>query len=356
MSILFIAFQSEINKELRLMGIKRTLQRCVNNSYNRSDVNNLISHCFNVAITSLRIKSGSFKSFMIRDENLEDLAWDFIADLFQKNEGGELVVLAEYFKYCDLELLSDEDIQIELRRLVCSKVEDNIFRFYGERDPSLKKIIRNIKLAVKVQECENRVCYQDGFLIVDKSVQTDLEIMPAEFMQVRLCSSLSENSMIPDILIKVIDILNDQDEYEKRFSLVGLARIIRESYVLIQSSYPIKTGPNVYSEMLRKELDDFLDKSVNKVKDNIAKQYIEKGKADRRELDIYFKTAKEIVKSNFEGTSVCRSQFDQLKEHYHQLEYEQFRENHRSILEYVVKLVRNDMLNSFKNDWVHIQQ
>src|SRR6056297_2949162 len=174
------------------MGIKRTLQRCVNNSYNRSDVNNLISHCFNVAITSLRIKSGSFKSFMIRDENLEDLAWDFIADLFQKNEGGELVVLAEYFKYCDLELLS---------------VEDNIFRFYGERDPSLKKIIRNIKLAVKVQECENRVCYQDGFLIVDKSVQTDLEIMPVEFMQVRLCSSLSENSMIPDILIKVIDIM-----------------------------------------------------------------------------------------------------------------------------------------------------
>ncbi|MFO7846740.1 MAG: hypothetical protein R6V27_09285, partial [Balneolaceae bacterium] len=60
---------------------------------------------------------------MIRDENLEDLAWDFIADLFQKNEGGELIVLAEYFKGRNLESLTDGDIQMELRRLVSSKVD-----------------------------------------------------------------------------------------------------------------------------------------------------------------------------------------------------------------------------------------
>lgn len=338
------------------MGIRRTVRRCINNSYDRCDVNNIISECFNLAVTSLRVKSASFSSFMIRDENIEDLAWDFIADLFQKNEQGELIVLNEYFKSRKMESLSEEDIRVELRRLVCSKVEDNIFRFYGEKDPSLKKIIRNIKLAIKDLECVNKVCYQDGFLIVEKSDQIDLEDMPAEFMQTRLCSRLSENLMIPDILMEVVDILDEQDEYEKRFALVNLATIIRESFVLIQSSKSDNIGPDVFSEMLQKELDVFLEKSVDKVKENIAEHYIEKGKADRRELDIYFQTAREIVKSNFEGTSDSKSQFDQLKEHYHHLEYEQFRDTHRSILEYVVKLVRNDMVNSFKKDWAHIQQ
>lgn len=339
------------------MGIQRTVQRCINNSYDRLDVNKIISACFNLAVTTLRIKSASFSSFMIRDENLEDLAWDFIADLFQKNEGGELIVLAEYFKGRNLESLTDGDIQMELRRLVSSKVDDNIFRFYGERDPSLKKIIRNIKLAVKDQECEGRVCYQNGYLIVEqKNEYTNLEDMPAEFMQMRLCSRLSEKLMIPDILVEVIDILSGQEEYKKRFALVTLATIIRDSFVLIQDSKSGNTGPDVYSEMLQKELDEFLGKSVSKVKETISKHYIEKGKADPREMDIYFRAAKEIVKSNFEGTSGCMSQFDQLKVHYDQLEYEQFRNQHRSVLEYVVKLVRDDMLNAFKKDWAHFQQ
>ena len=139
------------------MGIKRTIHRCVRNSYNRSYINHLISHCFNVAVTSLRIKSGSFKSFMIREENLEDLAWDFIADLFQKNDKRELIVIKEFFEGRHVDSMKDSEISLELRRLVCSKVEDNVFRFYGEKDPSLKKIIRNIKLEIGRASCRERV-------------------------------------------------------------------------------------------------------------------------------------------------------------------------------------------------------
>ncbi|WP_340106285.1 hypothetical protein [Rhodohalobacter sp. 8-1] len=292
---------------------------------------------------------------MIREENLEDLAWDFIADLFQKNDTGELIVIKDYFENRRVDSMSKGEIKTELRRLVCSKVEDNVFRFYGEKDPSLKKIIRNIKLAVKEHNCKYSVCYENGDLIVDDGKVNNLLRMPSEFMQIKLCSRLTESLMIPDILIEVIDILENQNEYKKRFSLVTLASIIRESFVIIQDSQIDNLDPDVYSKMLQKELDRFLGKSVDRVKDNISRHYIEKGKAEHHEIEIYCQTAKEIVKSNFEGTSGSLSQFEQLKLHYHQLEYEQFRNKHRSVLEYIVKMVREDMLNSFKKDWAHFQ-
>lgn len=336
--------------------MRESIRRCLSNSYKRRDVNQIINTCHKYAITALKIKSGSHNSFMIKGENIEDLAWDFIADLFQKNEQGELTIITEYFESRNVDSMSESEIKIELRRLVCSKVEDGIFRFYGEKDPSLKKIIRNIKLAVKEHDCKHSVCYKNGDLIIEEGDSEKLARMPSEFMQIKLCSRLRENLMIPDILIEVIDILEQQNEYKKCFSLVSLALIIRDSFILIQDTRLRETGPDVYSEMLQNDLDVFLGKSVEKVKGTIAQHYIEKGKADQNELEIYFQTAKQIVKSNFEGTSGNLSQFDQLKVHYHHLEYEQFRNKHRSVLEYVVKLVREDMLSTFKKDWAHFQQ
>jgi len=309
-----------------------------------------------MAVTSLKMKAGSFRFFMLRDENLEDLAWDFIADLFQKNRAGNLIVLEEYFSGMDFAKLTDTDMERELRRLVSSKVDDNIFRYYGERDPSLKKIIRNLKLAIKERDCSKSVCYKQGMIVVSECVQADLALMPPEFMQIRLCERLGESMMIPDILIEVIDILDLQEEYRKQFPLVTLAAIIRESFVLLQDARKEKENPQVYSDLLEEELDIFLGKSISKVKDDLLSKYLKRGKGSREELDIYFKTAGEIVKSDFSEYQKSLSQFEELKKRKTDLEYDQFREKHRSLLEYVVKLVREDLLHSFKKDWVHFKQ
>lgn len=338
------------------MGLKDSIRRCIANNYSRHDVNEIISACHSLAVTALRVKAGSFKAFMIRDEKIEDLAWDFIADIFQKDSRGELIVLKEYLIRRNYISLDDADLNILLRNLVYSKIEDNIYRYYGERDPSLKKIIRNIKLAVKDRNCSHGVCYKNGFLIIDEHDRPELDIMPADFMQIKLCARLNHKLLIPDILIEIIDILENQGEYKKQFSLVALATIIRESFVLIQDESLPHRMPKIYSEILKKELDDFLGKSVVKVKGNISRHYIKRGKASEEQIDVYFRTASEIVKADFAGTCVSNSQYEQLKKHYSQLEYEQFRNKHRSLLEYIVKLVREDLIDSFRKDWIHFKQ
>ncbi|TVR29117.1 MAG: hypothetical protein EA390_10320 [Balneolaceae bacterium] len=321
--------------------------------YDRRDVNRLIKTSYNIALSYLNMKSASKNSFFLREENIEDLAWDFIADLFQKDEEGNLVAIQSYFRSCKLDELSEESSLIELRKLVFTKVDDNIFRFYGEKDPSLRKIIRNIKLAVKDQECKNRVCYRDGYLIVGDVEEPSGPMMPYDFMSIRLCSRLRENYQIPDVIIEVIDIINSQNEYRKRFSLVGLASIIRESYVLLQDDeFNTFTNPKAVNNLFEKEFDIFLDDSVDKVKTTVGDRYIKKGKLKKEYLNLYFRAASDIVRNDFKEELESSSQYERLKSYVNDLDYEQYRENHRPVLEYIVKLIRQDLIENYRKEWV----
>lgn len=305
-----------------------------------------------MALAYLRMKASSNKLYMIRGERLEDLAWDFIAELFEKNENGCLVRLQEYFGNIDIHELSSSDLSVELRKLVFTKVEDNIFRAVGEKDPSLRKIIRNLKLAIRDNDCTHHVCYKDGYIVVEEDEKENLPIMPSEFMQIKLSSRLEEKMQIPDILIEAIDVLQIQDQYQKRISLVGLASIIRLTYVHFNEPNSQEKQLNADDAIIHAEFEKFLEISSESIRTNTGYSYIRKGKISHEELDMYMNAAKDIVHDAFNEGKTESSQYEYLKNYNPDLDYDDFRENKRQILEYLVKLIRKDLVETFKEDWL----
>lgn len=299
------------------------------------------------------MKSKKGSSFLFRYDRLEELAWDFIADLFQKDEQENLIVFQTYFERSDLELPISK-LKIKLRRLVFSKVDDNIHRHYGEKDPSLKKIIRNIKLAVREQKCGLRVCFQNGTLIVEEEKKKGKKpLMPPDFLQARLCARLGEQMQIPETLAHSIDILLHQDHYRKEYPVVSLARIIRESFVSLQKGQHEEcVKPVAESNILIEEFDLILQESKHRIKDKVGSRYLRIGKMDRDELEIYFETASDIIKNNFIEPHSSLSQFDQMQQHVDDLDYDQFRNDYRPVLEYLVKLIRDDLVDTYRKRWV----
>ena len=332
--------------------LKGTIIRCVTAAYSRNDVQDLINESYHLAHSYLKMKSANNKNYIIRDEKADDLAWDFIADLFQKDQEGNLLVLQRYFESIDIQNLDEEDLRVELRKLVFTKVDDNIFRFYGEKDPSLRKIIRNIKLTIKDHKCKHKVCYQDGYLITDLEDHGVEAIMPEDFMRIKLCSRLSEQMQIPEIIIEVIDIIQKQNSYRNRFPLIALAKIIRESFVILHDEKDHSVvRPMAVNQLVEKDISKFIHHSVKKVKRDVAPGYIKRGKIKPEYVEIYFNAAADIVKDDF-GEERGLSQFDQIKNYKQDLDYDQFRKKHRSVLEYVVKLIRVDLIRSMKKEWV----
>lgn len=334
------------------MGLREIVFGCLGNSVDREHLKRLIDVCHTMALAYLRMKASSGKLYMIRGERLEDLAWDFIADLFEKNSDGELVKMHEYFSGREINELNDHEIKIELRKLVFTKVEDNIFRAVGEKDPSLRKIIRNLKLAIRDNDCKHRVCYEAGIIIVGNDERQNLPVMPSEFMQIKLCSRVEEKMQIPEILVEVIDVLQSQNKYRKRFSLVALASVIRDTYVHFnEAGKNRKEKPKAEQHVLNTEFELFLKESAEMVKTKTGYSYIRKGKVTHEELDHYMSAAKDVVRDYFNDGKTEFSQYEYLKNYMPSLEYEEFREDNRQILEYIVKLIRKELVKTFKKDW-----
>jgi hypothetical protein len=335
------------------MGFRGTLIRCVEGGYDRKDVHCLVKTSYHFAFTYLKMKASSHKSLFLRDEKLEDLAWDFIADLFQKDERGNLTTIQTHFHDDRLQKLSNDAALIELRKIVFSKVDDNVFRHYGERDPSLRKIIRNLKLAIRDCTCKNRVCYKDGLLIIDQDQKDTRPFMPVDFLRIRLCARLNETFQIPDVLIEVIEIISSQRDYSQSFNLVALAVIIRESYVIIQDGLNQKKNerPRATQNMLMNELEMALNKSAVKLKEKVGQKYVRKGRVQSDEMEAYFNAASETVMEEFHTGSSGHSQYDQFCKHNGDIDYDEYRERHRPVFEYIVKLIREDVVSTFRKDW-----
>jgi hypothetical protein len=157
---------------------------------------------------------------------------------------------------------------------------------------------------------------------------------------------------IPEIVAEVIDILMYQDQYMKKFSLIGLSLIIREIFVHFNKDmFTNESEPAAGVNLMKSEFEEILDKSVRTVKLNIGYRYVQSEKITLNLLNAYMEAAFNIVKEHFGSNDEGRTQFDYLKEEMPGLNYIQFREKHRQILEYLVKQVRTNLIYTYKKEW-----
>ena len=135
----------------RLLPVRELLCSILRNEAPSRAFTHFINLCTSIALTHLERKAatGQINRGMIQ-LSLKDLALDCVADLFRLDEQGIPVQMRMYFECVNLEEASEEETLILLRRLIFSKVKQGLFRTYNEMDPSLGKIIRNIKLGVNL--------------------------------------------------------------------------------------------------------------------------------------------------------------------------------------------------------------
>ncbi|MDI6803591.1 MAG: hypothetical protein QME58_07065 [Bacteroidota bacterium] len=108
----------------------------------------------------------------------------------------------------------DEEILSHLRRLVFSKVNHGIYRQYSEIDPSLSKILRNIKIAINTLKNFTEVERFGESCIAPCACDT-LEDNPAfdrdELRGFFMCE-VNGREHIPDLLAKFSLILREQTD------------------------------------------------------------------------------------------------------------------------------------------------
>jgi hypothetical protein len=268
--------------------LKETILSVVSGTPDRARVNSLVEVCRALASSFLSGKASAGTLASFHGISVNDLAYDCIADLFRQDEKGNYLELQSYFNGLEIEKL-DGDILPHLRRLVFSKVNQGIYRLYSETDPSLSRILRNVKLAIgalrNFTEAE-----RFGETHIAPSLTDTLEHLPPfdrEELERQFLAVTTGNELVPQLLAKLSRLLRDQDECSRVVPLISVGLMIRKAYDE-KKAVPVEADATE-TAMGMKDVITTIRDACNDVRQNIRAKYVDCGKVNDSVFCCYFK-------------------------------------------------------------------
>ena len=316
------------------------IEAAVGNTLTHDQINGLVGLCHSMAAVALRRKiAPAMLDSGVHGTNYRDLAYDCIAELFQQGEDGSLLQIRAYFQGIDRAAASDQELLTHLRRIVFTKVNHGVVRFYGEADPDLGKILRNIRLSVQALRNFSVVeRFGDTFLV--PALCHSLEDRPA-FSREELVSALRSDARpddhVPAMLAHLSRALRAQHERSRLVSLTSVALAIKSIYFTPERAEPVRGAAE--DPFTVPEIMALVQAACREVLGRMAADYVETGKVPRDMFKKYTEVIEKNVALRFTGEdSDGHSLFSGLRSLVPTLSEAEYRSTHRARLEYLARL------------------
>ncbi len=316
---------------------------------------------------------------------LEDLALDCIAGLFMRNDDGEFVQFKKYFHQNEMNPIELDEVEllVMLRRLVIKKTKQELSRIFKERDPEGAKIVRNIKVAIKssdefqsFKEMGREYIY--SFNGVIESLQGDIvlenpanlgndnvngqgtnnnsKVLDEKFVEYLRKSNpgISEISLRGEYLNlyhpkdpvsaglrKMLIVVKEDEKYQNFLPLDLVARIMRNTNLeMARDKLTAQMSDSSPLDDLKlKEIEKRKVAVLKKINKKIQNQYVVTGKISEEKGEVYYKSLAEILDDISQGKKYD-SYFKHLRRYMPQLSQKAYRNEERTIFEYLGKLIK----------------
>ncbi|MGH2567995.1 MAG: hypothetical protein ACRDGA_06615, partial [Bacteroidota bacterium] len=201
------------------------------------DLREFVQVCYDLALPLIRTKIARGKiNLSILGLKETDVVYDCIADLFDRDAQGGFPQIQQFFAdhITEIEPSSEEKLIATLRHLVFGKVNKNIIRLYSEVDPTLSKILRNLKLAVERSKPFESIVRFDETQLVPCNVDPLLHLppMPLEWLKQEFVRVVLLHENVPQMLVKLHRVIINQEMYQRAVPLVSTALLFKEIYML----------------------------------------------------------------------------------------------------------------------------
>jgi hypothetical protein len=342
-----VTFDTPCAKDLRTW-----IEAAVTNSLTRAQLNLLVGLCHSIATIALRRKlSRTALHSSVQSSDFRDLAYDCIGELFQRAEDGSLLQIKAYFEGVDLLEASDQELLAHLRRIVFTKVNHGIARHYGDIDPYLSKILRNIRLSVQALNNFEQV-ERFGEPYLAPALCPKLEELPAfEHYEIeeRLRSSANAAEHIPSILGKLSNILRQQEEHRRLLPLMTVALVIKSIYVGPYRNIPNST--EAYDPFTVEETSLVVQAACKELLQRTSSKYVERAKVEPEVFEMYFKVIEGNVVERLIGRNgEARSLFSGLQSLIPSMSESEYRRKHRAKIEYLARLAYESSIEKLRRE------
>lgn len=334
-----------------LTDFRSDLQKILDDRYAERNLNGVVRVSHALAISFLKSKAASHK---LNPEflhlNLHDAAYDCIADLFVRDDQNAVVQLKGYFGSLGVDQLSDEALLAHLRRLICSKVNQSIFRLYNEIDPALGKILRNIKLAILALRNFDESEWMGETIITPVTCDSlsGREDIPPDVLEAELRKDLSGRERIPELMSKLALILRRQNEYSRSVPLMLVARVFRSIYS--EPMQAVAVGPTAELNLLKEDAATLIRHACGSIQREMLPRYVGKKKVSETTYGHYFAVIEQrLLSMVVSEDGVDFSYYQELRKHMPGLTREHYAKAHRATLEYLGRMVEERFRSRIKS-------
>ena len=330
-----------------LRNFRSNLSSALKNASSQRQLDDLIrlSHSLAFSFVRTKLHTGRIDLGVIGLSDT-DLAFDCVADLYQRGDDGALLHLKTYFESISIDETSDEALLGHLRRLVFSRVNQGLFRIYNELDPGLGKILRNIKIALHSQgnfaELEK---FGEPYIVPNFcDPLLHLPEFHEDELAFRLKRACLPSERIPKLMAALNSLLRVEREYSRAVRLLSVAYAVRSFFS--HSHTEAISLPEVDQTLLTDDAVRTIHQSCERIKKLNFPNYVLKKKVTSRQFDLYFAAIEDQLREECLGReNEDGSLFDKLRNRQLNLTKVQYLRNHKNILEYLLRMTRKTALN-----------
>lgn len=345
-----VAAEPTLSRRRRPVNSQRTAIRgVISSTPDRASVIALVESSRKLALSYLIKKSRSNSlSVAAFGLSIEDLALDCIAELFERDSEGAFPVMQTYFGERIADDATEADLKIALRRLVFSKVNENLFRRYHETDTNLSKIIRNLKDAAKVDDRLD-IAKHKGEKWIVVSVEADASnedrlfgpLAPIEILESFFTSELHEHPLVRDLARRLVAFVDHYPQYANGYPIVAAALALRSAYVRTEAVGDDESITTPSRSTM--DIEDAIGDVTQAVFSEKKASYVGRGKVDETVYNAYNQTVEDILSAQLLPDVAVHSYQDILARNLKDLDDDEYQDNHRNILEYLAKVARQEL-------------
>ncbi|MGA2622718.1 MAG: hypothetical protein ABSF91_02610 [Bacteroidota bacterium] len=318
------------------------------------EVRELVQRCYDLALPVIRKKISLGKLNLGAMGLTEaDVVYDCLADLFQRDDRGGFSQVRNFFEQhvSNVENCSHHELLIALRILVVGSVNNNIVRLYGEADPALRKILRNLKIALDRSRHFDRITRFNETYLVPAGIEALLHRppVPLDFLKQEFSRVVLLDDSVPEMLTKLHSTICGQEEYQRAVPLVVCAILFKEVYALgWQAQQEAETVPQDV-ETAESDVQRIVDDVCRGLQTDMSPGYVQSGKCSQKIFENYIQALRDILLNEFgaNGTEGI-SYFDCLQLRLPGLTKAGYMQHHRTIMEYLAKIAKERVREELK--------
>ncbi len=332
---------------------RKLLQVVLSNTYSQAELRDFVQLCYFLALPLVRkrVSQGKINLNLLGLQE-RDIVYDCIADLFLRSEDGSLPKIRAYMDSSGLEIekSTDERLLAELRRLIFGKVHNNLIRLLGEVDPSLGRILRNVRLAIEKSDTFVEMHRFSESYIVSNRVEPLMSLPPIPFslLEQEFSSVANPRLDVPALLDALWTFFSSQVDYQRAVSIVTVGLLFKGVYqrsfdIELEQHHQVESGDPV------ERILDLVHILCGQLHRDMQDTYVMSGKTTAENYDKYFCALEDILVDRTKRTGDRLTYYEYLKCQFPQMTKTDYLNKHKKILEYLVRLGKTMISKKIKD-------